>query len=86
MKSDSCRKGHNNWSSWTSTNGSIHRYCKTCRQSRARTYSKRKKASGKSHTRKEFLAKLATYEKCQVNDKLLHQECLKHPISLHQQV
>ena len=42
MKSKFCGKGHNNWSTWTSTNGKVKRYCKTCRQLRAGTYNNRK--------------------------------------------
>lgn len=64
MKNTTCKKGHNNWSTWTSTSGEVQRYCKTCRQLRARNYSKRKLDAKGSHTKKEFETKLATYEKC----------------------
>ena len=49
-----CGKGHNNWSTWTSTNGTIHKYCKTCRQLRAKTYSDRKKNAQGTHTDNDF--------------------------------
>jgi len=39
----------------TSTDGTIHKYCKTCRQERARRYNQRKDFAKGSHTRKEFL-------------------------------
>jgi len=66
LKSKLCQKGHNNWSTWTSTKGTIHRYCKTCRQKRARTYSLRKKNAKGSHTRKQFLEKLKRYAECPI--------------------
>ena len=59
-----CKKGHNNWSTWTSTDGTLHLYCKTCRQLRAKKYSERKSNSKGSHTRKQFLEKLKLYEGC----------------------
>jgi hypothetical protein len=59
-----CGKGHNNWSTWTSTNETIHKYCKTCRQERARNYLDRKKKSKGKHTRKQFIEKLKQYDKC----------------------
>jgi len=64
LKSKICKRGHNNWSSWTSTNGKVHRYCKSCRQLRARTYSNRKNQAKGSHTKKEFQDKLKRYERC----------------------
>lgn len=64
MLSESCSKGHSNWSTWTSTNGKIHRYCKTCRQLRAKNYSLRKNNAQGTHTKKEFQEKLSTYDKC----------------------
>ena len=60
----SCGKGHDNWSTWTSTDGTIHKYCKTCRQQRAKTYAERKKNAKGTHTEKEFLKKLEQYERC----------------------
>ena len=63
-KSKFCRKGHSNWSTWTSTNGKVNRYCKTCRQARAKNYSERKNKSGGKHTKKEFQKKLDTFERC----------------------
>ena len=59
-----CGKGHNNWSTWTSTNGKVKKYCKTCRRERAQNYSNRKKEAKGSHTKKEFLTKLAKYDRC----------------------
>lgn len=64
MVLDYCRRGHQNWSTWTSTNGKTHRYCKTCRQARAKNYSLRKKNTGGSHTKAEFLKKLEHYVRC----------------------
>jgi len=64
MQSKFCGKGHNNWSTWTSTSGQVQRYCKTCRQLRAGTYNNRKASAKGSHTRKEFLEKLSSYSKC----------------------
>jgi len=63
-KSKLCRKGHNNWSTWTSTNGAVHRYCKNCRQLRARNYSERKNNADGTHTRVEFEKKLENYDRC----------------------
>ena len=59
-----CGKGHSNWSTWTSTSGKIQRYCKTCRQERARTYTARKNNAEGSHTRDEFEEKLKRYPRC----------------------
>lgn len=54
-----------NWSYWTSSSsGKIYKYCKTCRVERAATYSKRKKESAGSHSRAEWLKKLALFKKC----------------------
>ena len=59
-----CGKGHDNWSTWTSTDGSVHEYCKTCRQSRAKTYSDRKKNASGNHTDNDFQEKLKGFDKC----------------------
>ena len=59
-----CSKGHNNWSTWTSTSGLVKWYCKTCRQQRAKTYSARKKAAEGSYTDNEFLEKFKLYDNC----------------------
>ena len=59
-----CGKGHDNWSTWTSTSGKVKKYCKTCRQLRAKTYSERKKNAMGSHTDKEFQEKLKKYDRC----------------------
>lgn len=57
--------GDTNWSTWTSAStGKVHRYCKTCRQDRAKTYSKRKKNADGTHTRGEWIEKLRDYKKC----------------------
>ena len=54
-KRATCGKGHNNWSYWISgTDGKKHRYCKTCRQPRAKKYSEQKKNAEGSHTKKEW--------------------------------
>ena len=58
-----CGKGHNNWSTWTSTNGETSRYCKTCRQARSKTYAERKKRIG-SHTEKEWEDKKKECDRC----------------------
>ena len=52
-----CGKGHDNWSTWTSTDGTVHKYCKTCRQSRAKTYSERKKSARGSQARYDDILK-----------------------------
>lgn len=59
-----CGKGHNNWSTWISTSGKIHKYCKTCRQLRAKAYDTRKKNAVGTHTDKEFQEKLKQYDRC----------------------
>ena len=59
-----CGKGHNNWSTWTSSSGKINRYCKSCRQKRSIKYTNRKNKAEGSHTREEFLEKLKLYPKC----------------------
>lgn len=59
-----CGKGHDNWSTWTSTSGKTQKYCKTCRQLRAKTYSDRKKNTPGTHTDKEFQEKLKQYDAC----------------------
>jgi 5-methylcytosine-specific restriction endonuclease McrA len=61
-----CTKcNHVNWSLWTSAStGKIHKYCKTCRQDRAKIYSQRKAASIGKHTIKQWLEKLAEFDKC----------------------
>lgn len=61
-----CGKGHNNWGCWVSDDGKEHRYCKTCRQRRSRSYSNRKKEASGSHTSKEFKEKLESYERCPI--------------------
>lgn len=56
-----------NWSSWTSSSsGKTFKYCKTCRRQRANTYSTRQKLATGSHSRKDWLTKLATFKKCPV--------------------
>ena len=64
QKSQFCRKGHDNWSTWTSTNNKIHRYCKTCRQNRAKKYSQRKKNAKGYHTKEEWEQKKKEYKAC----------------------
>jgi len=55
----------NNWSIWTSSStGKQNKYCKTCRQQRARSYTLRKKSANGDHTRRQFLDKLMEYDRC----------------------
>ena len=63
---NTCKKcGTQNWSIWTSSStGKIHKYCKTCRQKRAKNYSIRKRKAKGNHTRKQWLEKLADFNKC----------------------
>ena len=54
-----------NWSTYTSaSSGKIKKYCKTCRQSRAKTYDRRKHAAPGSHTPAEWREKLIQYDHC----------------------
>ena len=64
VNSSFCGKGHDNWSSWTSSDGTVHKYCKTCRQARAKTYLSRKKGSAGRHTKAEWIAKLERFDRC----------------------
>lgn len=61
-----CNKcGKNNWSFWTSSSsGKKHKYCKECRQNRAKTYSQRKASAKGKHTNKEWNEKLKLYKRC----------------------
>ena len=61
-----CRKcGSTDFGIWTSsTTSKIHQYCRQCRRSRATTYSQQKEANGGSHTRRQWLEKLAQYNNC----------------------
>jgi len=61
-----CTKcGDINWSTWTSAStGVVHKYCKTCRQERARKYNIRKSEAKGGHTRTQWLNKLKQYKKC----------------------
>ena len=61
-----CKKcGDMNWSFWTSAStGKVSKYCKTCRQERARLYNQRKDDAKGSHTRKQWLDKLKNYDRC----------------------
>jgi hypothetical protein len=64
-KRATCGKGHNNWSYWISgTDGKEHRYCKSCRQPRAKKYSEQKKNAEGSHTKKEWEQKKKKYKAC----------------------
>ena len=62
----SCSKcGMTSYGSWTSTStGKAHLYCKPCRDSRRETYNARKIKNGGSHTKNEWLYKLATFDAC----------------------
>lgn len=54
-----------NWSFWTSsTTGKTKKYCKTCRKKRALEYTKRQSNAFGSHTKKQWLEKLAQFDKC----------------------
>jgi len=60
-----CKKCNaDNWGYWTSSSSKIHAYCKTCRQSRAHLYTKRKKEADGSHTKSEWLNKLKQFSIC----------------------
>ena len=59
-----CGKGHDNWSTWISTDGITKKYCKTCRQLRAKTYTDRKKNAKGTHNDKDFQEKLKQFDKC----------------------
>lgn len=61
-----CKKcGTFNWSTYTSTSsGKVKKYCKTCRQSRAKTYDRRKHAAPGSHSPAEWRKKLSQYDHC----------------------
>lgn len=67
-----CNKcGSKDFGFWTSTStGEIYHYCRNCRRNRAAIYTRRLKRNGGHHTRKEWLLKLATYDKCPVCQKL----------------
>jgi 5-methylcytosine-specific restriction endonuclease McrA len=59
------RCGGNNVGYWTSSKtGQRHPYCRTCRQGRADDYEDRRLRARGSHTKREWEAKLATYESC----------------------
>ena len=64
QKSQFCGKGHNNWSTYTSTNGKVHRYCRTCQVKRAKKYSQLKKNAKGYHTKKEWEQKKTEYKAC----------------------
>jgi len=61
-----CKKCEtDNWSTWTSSStGKIHKYCKTCRQTRANNYSQRRTSATGNHTHKAWLVKLQSYKEC----------------------
>ena len=61
-----CTKcGSHDFGIWTSTStGRVNQYCRACRRVRAGQYSKRKKLSSGSHTRREWLEKLQGFDKC----------------------
>jgi 5-methylcytosine-specific restriction endonuclease McrA len=50
---------------WTSSStGRVSKYCVPCRNARRETYNARKIQNGGSHTRGEWLAKLAEFSAC----------------------
>jgi hypothetical protein len=61
-----CTKcGKNSFGSYTSSSTRrVHYYCTVCRDERRANYLKRKLANGGTHTRGEWLKKLARYSKC----------------------
>ena len=61
-----CKKCNDvNWSCWTSAStNKIHRYCKTCRQQRAKTYSARRTAAQGTHTKSQWLQNLSNFVAC----------------------
>ena len=59
-----CGKGHDNWSTYTSTNGKVHRYCKTCQNRRRERYAQLKKNAKGHHTKKEWEQKKKEYKVC----------------------
>lgn len=61
-----CTKcGDINWSTWiSSSTGKIHKYCKTCRKDRAKTYTNRKSNAQGTHTNAQWNKKLSEYDKC----------------------
>jgi hypothetical protein len=68
LKMTECRKcKEQNWSTWTSAStGKEHKYCKTCRQNRAKTYICRRENAEGNHTLKEWKEKLIQYDKCPI--------------------
>lgn len=57
--------GSTDFGTWTSTTtGKQHRYCLQCRRVRALTYTQRKRSNGGSHTRQQWLSKLAQFSYC----------------------
>ena len=65
-RKNACNKcGSKDFGLWTSAGtGRTHRYCRKCRRNRATSYTQRMKRNGGHHNRKEWLEKLATYDKC----------------------
>jgi 5-methylcytosine-specific restriction endonuclease McrA len=61
-----CRKcGAHDFLHYTSsTTGKVHRYCRPCQVKRRDAHSQRKVANGGSHTRREWLDKLKSYDGC----------------------
>ncbi|MBN4061257.1 HNH endonuclease [bacterium AH-315-I18] len=61
-----CKKCQSlNWSTWKSAStGKVRKYCKTCRQNRAKTYISRRNNANGSHTNRQWLEKLNTYVQC----------------------
>lgn len=61
-----CTKcGFTNWGFWTSsTTGKISKYCKTCRQERARNYIDRKNKAEGRHSERQWIEKQKLYHRC----------------------
>jgi hypothetical protein len=61
-----CKKcGSNDFGKWTSASTrKVHFYCRNCRRKRAETYNKNRAKNGGSHTKKQWIEKLKTFQKC----------------------
>lgn len=65
-RSGTCRKcGASDFGLYTSsTTGKVSRYCRPCRRVRAATHTNHRLANGGTHTRLQWLQKLAVYAAC----------------------
>jgi len=54
-----------NWGIWeSSSTGKQTKYCKTCQGNRAKAYIERRNNANGTHSKKEWLDKLALYDSC----------------------